>query len=131
MIFIFATDMCSAHHPRPITPFQDLDLANSTTALPASDGNPAFEADLSTAENRLIIGARKYVSPLLVVTIFDLNLKSHQRVTPPAGSLTRLLKSPSSIGAQIPSRKPYQPFNVSSSLGTSLKMFFCETHGVL
>ena len=79
-----------------------------------------------------MIGTRKYVSPLAVVAILYANLKSHfQRVTPPAGSRTLLLKSPSSIGAQIPSRKPYQPFNVNSSLGTNLKVFFWETHGVL
>ncbi len=131
VIFIFATDMCSAHHPRPVASFQNLHLANSAAALPATDGDPAFEADFSRAENRLIMGTRKCISPLAVVTIYNVNLKSHQRVTPPAGSLTLLLKSPSSIGAQIPSRKPYQPFNVNSSRGTNLKVFFCETHGVL
>ncbi len=131
MIFIFAADMCPAHHPRPVASFQNLDFANSAATLPASDRNPAFEAGFSRAENRLIIGTRKRVGPLAVVTIFDLDQKSHQRVTPPAGSLTLLLKSPSSIGAQIPSRKPYQPFNVSSSLGTNLKVFFWETQGLL
>ena len=69
--------MCPAHHPRPVASFQNLDFANSATTLPATDGNPAFETDLGTTEDRLIIGARKYVGPLAVVTIFDLNLKSH------------------------------------------------------
>jgi hypothetical protein len=114
-----------AHGSNTIRPFQNLNLANSAAALSATDLDPAFEAYLRATQHGLIVRARKYVG-----RAFDPNLK-FQRFTPPAGFLTLLLKSPSSIGAQIPSRKPYQPFSVNSFLGTNLKMFFWETHGVL
>lgn len=117
--------MSPAHGSDTVRPFQNLHLANSAAALSATDLDPAFEAYLRTVQHGLIIRARKYFR-----RTFDPNLK-FQRFTPPAGFLTLLLKSPSSIGAQIPSRKPYQPFSVNSFRGTNLKMFFWEIHGVL
>jgi hypothetical protein len=117
--------MGPAHDSGPVSSFQHLHLADSTASLPAPDGNPSFKTNLRTAQDCLIIRTRKYVG-----RAFYPNLK-FQRLTPPAGFLTLLLKSPSSIGAQIPSRNPYQPLSVNSFLGTRLNSFFWETHVVL
>ena len=125
MLLVFAADVSPAHRSDTVCSFENLHLANSADALSATDLGSALEAYFRAVQHGLIIRARKYFR-----RAFDPDLK-FQRFTPPAGFLTLLLKSPSSIGAQIPSRNPYQPFSVNSFFGTNLKMFFWETHGVL
>jgi hypothetical protein len=62
----------ATHDPFPITAFEDLHFAKTTTALAAANRNPSRHADLGRTENILIFATYERL-----VVPFNLNPKRH------------------------------------------------------